>query len=271
MKKLLIITLALMCLSLASCSDDEPQKELHNHDDDIQQTESVTDNGADKDDNAENNEKPYKTQEEIDAETKVRKENAQKAMEILEAVPQYPEGYPTLKDVAEVYEKANMAIGWIISTEPMAVYDDDTIVSNGIEYKRVRPDCHYGEHALKHHADKLGETQKLIYDKKTLEAYLSTLINPEEAKEYMEDAKDLKKFAVDKAGNLYVLPFSYTPSGYGEENYTLDDNGDGTYTFNVKYTLVDEDGNVYKNRQESFDFVQIDGRWLFDDFRVIRQ
>ena len=49
------------------------------------------------------------------------------------------------------------------------------------------------------------------------------------------------------------------------------DNGDGTYTFNVKYTLVDEDGNVYKNRQESFDFVQIDGRWLFDDFRVIRQ
>ena len=271
MKKLLIITLALMCLLLASCSDNEPQKELHNHDDDIQQTEFVTDNGADKEDNAEKDEKPYKTQEEIDAETKVRKENAQKAMEILEAVPQYPEGYPTLKDVAELYEKANMAIGWIISTEPMAVYDDDTIVSNGVEYKRVRPDCHYGEHALKHHADKLGETQKLIYDKKTLEAYLSTLINPEEAKEYMEDAKDLKKFAVDKAGNLYVLPFSYTPSGYGEENYTLDDNGDGTYTFNVKYTLVDEDGNVYKNRQESFDFVQIDGRWLFEDFRVIRQ
>ena len=124
----------------------------------------------------------------------------------------------TLSLIADVYEKANMAIGWIISTEKMPYYDDDSIKVNGLEYKKVRPDCHYGAHALEHHKKELGQTEKLIYDKKTLKAYISTLINPEEAQAYMEDARDLKKIVEDEAGYLYVLPFSYIPEGYGKEN-----------------------------------------------------
>lgn len=195
----------------------------------------------------------------------------EKAVEILSAVPEYPQGYPTLEDVTLAYRKANMAVGWIIHTERVAVYDDDTLTVDGIEYKRVRPDCFYGADNLEKYKDKLENTQKLIFNFDCLEAYLCTLMSPDEAKEYITDAKDTNKFVEDENGNLYVLPFSYTPEGYGKEVYTLDDNGDGTYTFNVAYTLVDEDGNVYNEKNKSFDFVQIDGRWVFDRFFVIRQ
>ena len=194
-----------------------------------------------------------------------------KAIEVMSAVPEYPEGYPTLKDVALVYEKANMAVGWIISTERVAVYEDDTITVNGLTYKRVRPDCFYGADNLEKYADKFDDSQKLIFDMDCLEAYLCTLMSPAEAEAYIEDARDLNKFVEDENGNLYVLPFSYTPEGFGKETYTLDDNGDGTYTFNVAYTLVDENGDVYKERNASFDFIQIDGRWVFKRFRVLRQ
>lgn len=187
------------------------------------------------------------------------------------SIPKYSEDYPTLKDAAALYEKANMVIGWIIGTEEVAVYDDDSITVDGLIYKRVRPDCFYGAHNLEHHAEEIGETQKLIYDLKSLEAYIGTIINPEEAKEYMADSKELKKFTEGENGGLYVLPFYYEPTGFGEEKYSLDANDDGTYTFNVDYELIDENGEAYKERRESFDLVQLDGRWVFEDFRVIRQ
>lgn len=193
------------------------------------------------------------------------------AISLMSGVPEYPEGYPTLQDAAALYKKANMAIGWIISTEPVAVYEDDSIIVDGLTYKKVRPDCFYGKHNLEHHKDELGETQKLIYDLKSLESYIGTIINPSEVKEYMTDAKELKKFTQDENGSLYVLPFSYEPTGYGEEKYTLNKNDDNSYTFTVNYTLTDENGEVYKERSEDFEIVNIDGRWVFDDFRVIRQ
>lgn len=194
------------------------------------------------------------------------------AIDIMTKAPDYPEGYPTLTDAAALYNKANMAIGWIISTEPVAVYDNNTITIDGFEYKKVRPDCFYGVHNLNHHKDELGETQKLIFDLESLEAYLATLVSAEEARNYIEDALDLKKFAEDKNGSLYVLDFTYVPEGYGEETYTLDDNGDGTYTFNVSYQLVDENSEVYKERTKHYKLVQNEnGRWVFDEFVVIKQ
>ena len=267
MKKILTLALVITCVLLASCGGNK----IENTDISSDQVQQQTTTENVQSDKTEADEEKVKTDEEIKEAISSRKELSDKAMEVLSKIPEYPEGYPTLQDVADVYEKANMAIGWIISTEKMPYYDDDSITVNGLEYKKVRPDCHYGAHALEHHKKELGQTEKLIYDKKTLKAYLSTLINPEEAQAYMEDARDLKKIVEDEAGYLYVLPFSYVPEGYGKENYTLDDNGDGTYTFNVKYELVDENGEVYKERTEKFDFVQIDGRWVFEDFRVIRQ
>ena len=265
-KRLFMAALAVVCIVCSSCgnSNGDNVAENQNNGQNVGQTEIEADKSN-------GDSEQGKTDEEIKAEAQRVKELSKKSVEIFKKVPEYPEGYPTLKDAAALYEKANMAIGWIISTEPMAVYDDISITVDGFEYKKVRPDCFYGKHNLEHHATQLGETQKLIFDLDSLEAYIGTIINPEEVREYMEDAEDLKKFAEDEAGNLYVLPFSYTAEGFGKESYTLDDNGDGTYTFNVAYTLVDENGEIYKERTESFDLVQIDGRWVFDDFRVIRQ
>lgn len=255
----LALVCVVTCLCLVSCKDGEVKDE-GNADNQTEQQENVQ-----QEENAENDERN-------EAEAQYVDNLSKQAVDILSKVPEYPGGYPTLADAASLYKKANMAIGWIISTEPVAVYENNTITVDGLPYKKVRPDCFYGAHALSHHKDELKDTQKLIFDLDSLEAYLKTLVSAEEAKNYMEDARDLKKFTEDKNGNLYVMDFSYVPQGYGEETYTLDDNGDGTYTFNVSYQLVDEDGEVYKERVRHYDLVKNEeGRWVFDEFIVIRQ
>jgi len=261
--KLACIALAATCLALASCGKDAEKEQGTTNKapvENVQQNEQQTQQDTQSGETADNG----KDKEFVD-------DLSNQAVEIMGKLPEYPEGYPTLEDVSNVYKKANMAVGWIVSTEPVPVYDNVTITVDGIKYCRVRPDCFYGAANLQKYADKADEFQKLIFDFDSLEAYLCTLMSPQEAELYIEDAKDLKKFTEDENGYLYALPFSYTPEGFGKEVYTLDDNGDGTYTFNVKYELVDEDGKVYKEKTKEFNFIQVDGRWVFEDFVVIRQ
>lgn len=201
-------------------------------------------------------------------------DSAALALEVLKKVPEYPATYPTLDDVVAHYNKANEAIGWIIGTSKIAFDSTDIIKKNGVTYHRVKPEFHLGYHELSHHQNEIKDEDKLIYNLETLEAYLCTLINPEEVKEYMIDNKELKKFTEGKNGALYAVPFSYLVQGYNKDEdnkYSLSPNGDGSYTFTVDYYLVDDKNNKTRDRSESFDFVKIDGRWVFDNFTVVKQ
>lgn len=264
--KIALIALVAVC-SFASCSNNETVQP----DASTEQIET-TDMGNTTNETAENTETPVTssgaTKEEIDA-------LASAALEKMSKIPEYPEGYPTLEDVVEQYEKANMAVGWIVNTEKVATDLSDTYEAHGLTYYRVKPDCHYGEHELSHHASELGETEKLIYNKETFEAYLATLIHPDEATNYIIDIKesfDVPKFVENKSGALYALPYSYPVLGYGEEDtYELTDNGDGSYTFTVGYTTLNDDGSVRKENVRKFGYINVDGRWVFENFIVIKQ
>lgn len=271
MKRLFSAFILLSLLLLTCCTPDNSldknnNENEHSH---VQQNQDY----SQKDESTQKEEQSTETiinkpsKEEIDA-------LAADALEVLQQVPIYPAGYPTLDDVVEHYKKATAAIGWIIGTEKVALDSADTTKKYGLSYNRVKPDCHYGEHELAHHKEELGDTEKLIYNLETLEAYLCTLINPEEVAEYMVDNKELKKFVEADNGALYAISFSYIPEGYAkdsEDKYTLIDNGDGGYTFTVDYGVLDEDGKEKRRSKESFDFIKLDGRWIFEDFRVIKQ
>lgn len=200
---------------------------------------------------------------------------AKDALEKMAVLPEYPEDFPTLDDVVAQYEKANMAVGWIVGTEKVATDSDDTISQNGMTYNRVRPDCHYGEHELSHHASTLGETQKLIYNGETLEAYLATLISADEAHEYYIDATEksdifVPRFTTDSNGALYALPYSYEPNGFGKEEYSLAKIDADNYDFTISYEKLNSDGTVKTNKSYTMKYKNIDGRWVFENFRLIK-
>lgn len=191
------------------------------------------------------------------------------ALEKLNKVPEYPEGYPTLEDVVTQYANANTAIGWIISTAQLATDAGDTFEANGMTYQRVKPDCHLAGHNHEH-----ADEEKLIYNKETLEAYIATLIHPDEAKDYMIDLREgyeIPRIVSGDNGALYALPFTYTPSGYGDETYELTKNNDESYTFTVNYSVKSRDGGEDNLYQHSFPYTKVDGRWVFENFIVIRQ
>ena len=209
--------------------------------------------------------------EEQSGESKAQiKKLADKALERLEKMPEYPAGYPPLDDVVPQYKKANTAIGWILKTEVIATDPADTYKSDGMTYQRVKPDCHLGIHNHAH-----GEEEQLIYNKKTLEAYIATLIHPEEAKDYMidlDEGYDVPRLVTGTNGALYALTFSFSPTGYGEEEtYELSKNSDGSYTFTVNYTVKGKDGKPDRQQQHSFPYVKVDGRWVFENFIVLKQ
>ncbi len=183
------------------------------------------------------------------------------------------EGIPTAKEVTAQYQLANIAVGWITGTERVATDSADTYEYDGLTYERVRPDCYYGVSVLEALEDN-DQTNGLIYNMETLEAYLSTLIAKDEAREYIYDIEhsfDVPKFIEKENGALYALPYAYPVSGYTkEETHSLSDNGDGTYTFTVNYGIIKADGTV-KEKSHDFGYEKIDGRWVFTDFVVIKQ
>lgn len=206
-------------------------------------------------------EKP-ETKEELEA-------LAAEALSKLETLPEYPAGYPTLEDVKAHYEKANMAVGWITSTEKIAVNSADTIIKNGLRYTRVRPDCQYGASELKKLAH--VETEKLIYNLETLRAYYETLLCKQDAEDYMQDIADIRRFTEGDNGALYVIDFSYLPDGYtNDEEYSLTKINNDKYEFAVNYGVKTKDGGV-KRHDETMYFIKEDGRWVLEDFRVIKQ
>ena len=261
LKKTLIL-LSAICVSacMASCVTEDNFTDILADDDYVYEKEPVK----------EKEPAPEKT-----GETKAQiKALAKEALEKMKVITEYPAGFPTLDDVVAQYNKANMVVGWIINTEEIATDASDTYEAHGMAYQRVKPDCHYGAHELEHHKDALGETEKLIYNKETLEAYLATLIHPEEAKDYMIDLKegyDVPRLISGNNGALYALTFTYSPSGYGEEEtYELTKNNDGSYTFTVNYTVKGSDGEE-KSYKHNFPYVKVDGRWVFENFIVIKQ
>lgn len=276
-KTAIVLCTVLSLLAVSSCSDTEKKNVSDTKTDDktkvsdtVKDSEENSDkeNDSNKSDVKKDNNENKQTEEEIDA-------LAKEALEKMAVLPEYPDTYPTLDDVVAQYEKANMAVGWIVGTEKVATNSDDTITRNGMTYNRVRPDCQYGEHELSHHASQLGETQKLIYNGETFEAYLATLVSADEAHEYYIDATEksdvfVPRFATVSNGALYALPYSYEPSGFGKEEYSLSKIDNDHYSFTVSYERLNDDGSLKANRSYTMNYSKIDGRWVFENFRLIK-
>lgn len=193
------------------------------------------------------------------------------ALEKLSAVPEYPAGYPTLEDVVAQYKRANEAIGWIVGTEKIATDLDYTHEAHGLTYSKVLADCYLGAK----NAGKNPDADMLIYNKETLEAYIATLIDEEDAYNYILDITesfDVPKFIESKNGELYALPYAFPAKGYGEEDeYELIANADGSYTLKVTYDILDENDEVEKQGEYKAKYVKKNGRWVFENFRVVKQ
>ena len=83
---------------------------------------------------------------------------------------------------------------------------------------------------------------------------------------------DVPRITAASNGALYALTYPYTPEGYGEDDkYELTPNGDGSYTFSVTYTTLADDGSVEGEYTKNYGYENVDGRWVFTNFRVIKQ
>ncbi len=269
MKKILVFLLALLAAMLFASCDNSDEYEFINgsgaSSSSKPQTEESEDIGGEKTDKEkEEIQTPTETKAEIDS-------LAAAALEKMSVIPKYPAGYPTLEDVVAQYEKANEAIGWIVGTELVANDGDDSYTAKGLKYNRVLPDCYLGSK----NAGKNPDAEKLIYNKETLQAYFATLIHPDEARDYILDITqsfDVPKFIERENGSLYVLPYAFPAAGYGEENtYELKKNNDESYTLYVHYTTLDENDEVKGEYTYPVDYIKLDGRWVFENFIVIKQ
>jgi len=269
MKNILVFLAALLAAMLFASCDNSEEYEFINGSGEASsskpQTQETLDNNEEKTDKEkEENQTPKQTKAEIDA-------LAAAALEKMSVIPQYPAGYPTLEDVVAQYERANEAIGWIVGTELVANDGDDSYTAKGMKYNRVLPDCYLGSKK----AGKNPDADKLIYNKETLQAYFATLIHPDEARDYILDITesfDVPKFVENSVGALYVLPYAFPAAGYGEENtYELKKNNDESYTLYVHYTTLDENDEVKGEHTYAVDYIKLDGRWVFENFIVIKQ
>lgn len=260
-KRIFCIVLSLMILTFCSCGTDGEKTG----------GKETTVNK----DTAENVQESAGEQEYVPEDTGLSKKDveslANAALQKLNVIPEYPAGYPTLEDVSSQYEEATRAIGWIVGTELVATDADYTYMAHGMKYYRVLPDCYLGSVL----AGKNPDADKLIYNKETLEAYFATLMTKEDAENYVldiEDSFEIPRFIESENGELYALPYAFPPAGYGEENtYDLKNNGDGTYTLSVHYTTLDDEDNVEGEHTYNVKYVQEDGRWVFENFRVVKQ
>ena len=260
MKKILC---ALICavIVFAFCSCTFQEERIDDFADDVTKQEES------------NEEKPVKdtAKEEKRLSKKEVQTLADAAIEKMSVVPEYPEGYPTLDDVVAQYKRANEAVGWIVGTELVATDGNYTIDAHGMTYSKVLPDCYLGAKS----AGKKKDADMLIYNMKTLEAYIATLICADEAHEYIIDIDysfEVPKFVEDKNGELYALPYAFPAAGYGEnDTYELSANADGSYTLSVTYDILDENDEVIKQRVYNVKYVNENGRWVFENFRVVKQ
>lgn len=221
--------------------------------------------------------KPVEDQPSKDTVQDISKEEvsklAEEALIKLKTIPEYPEGYPTLDDVVAQYKKACQAIGWIVNTELAASDGDYGYDAHGMTYYKVLPDCYLG--AAK--AGKDPDAEKLIYNKETLEAYLATLISADEARDYVldiDDSFEIPKFVEAGNGALYVLPYAFPPAGYGDDStdtFDLTANDDGSYTLSVHYNTLDDEDNVEATHTYDVKYVNKDGRWVFENFLLVKQ
>ena len=255
-KTVAVLAAVMAAVAFASCKQ-EPQREIKVPEPEYEPTPMV-----DIKDKEENQTYGKESKEEIKA-------LASAALEKLGAKFE-SSSEPTIESVYSQYEAANRAIGWIINTSFIATDEEDTYKAFGMTYERVLPDCQYGK--------KAGESQdneKLIYNKETLEAYLATLIHPDEASDYMVDLEDgfeIPRIIEASNGALYALPYYYEPEGYGKEDkYNLTKNNDGSYTFVVTYTVLGDEGEEDREYTRNFRYANVDGRWVFERFVVIKQ
>lgn len=263
MKKISVFLAALLALlCLAACDKSEEYDFINGNDDSL-----AEDTNQDKtENNKQATESDRVTKKEVDA-------LAAAALEKMSVVPEYPEGYPTLDDVVAQYKKACQAIGWIVNTELAASDGDYGYDAHGMTYYKVLPDCYLG--AAK--AGKDPNAEKLIYNKETLEAYLATLISADEARDYVldiDDSFEIPKFVEAGNGALYVLPYAFPPAGYGDDStdtFDLTANGDGSYTLSVHYNTLDDEDNVEATHTYDVKYVKKDGRWVFENFLLVKQ
>ena len=198
---------------------------------------------------------------------------ANAALEKMRAVPEYPEGYPTLDDVVAQYKRTCQAVGWIVGTE-LAAYDGDYgYKAYDMTYYKVLPDCYLGSKD----AGKNPDAEQLIYNMETLEAYFATLVTADEAKDYIldiEDSFEVPKFVENEKGELYVLPYAFPPAGYADDStdtFELFANDDGSYTLTVHYSTLDDEDNIDREHTYDVKYVNENGRWVFENFRLVKQ
>ena len=265
-KRLLAALIAAAAVAaLCSCSFQEERIDAEASDDIKQETsKEQQENTVDEEPAYE--QEPALSKEEVNA-------LAAAALEKLNVIPEYPAGHPTLDDVVSQYKKTCEAIGWIVGTELVATDGDYAHEAYGMKYYKVLPDCYLGSKL----AGKNPDAQQLIYNKETLEAYLATLITETDAHEYVIDIKEsfeVPKFTESKNGELYALPYAFPPAGYADDStdtFELTSNGDGSYTLTVHYNTLDDDDNIEAECSYDVKYVKKDGRWVFEDFILVKQ
>lgn len=257
-KNWVCVFLAALCVFLCSCQFQE------------ERIDSQYDEGV-KPENKK--EETFVPEESGEKENKISKQELQtlaaSALEKLTAVPEYPDGYPTIDDVTAQYKKACEAVGWIAGTEKVATDSAYPLEAFGLTYYKVLPDCYLGSND----AGKNPESEKLIYNLETLEAYMATLMDAQSAEDYIIDISesfDIPKFIEDKNGELYALPYAFPAAGYEDDDaFALTPNVDGSYTLSVEYTF--DDGEGKENYTYSVKYANVDSRWVFDNFRLVKQ
>lgn len=195
------------------------------------------------------------------------------ALERLNTLPEYPEGYPALDDVVDQYKRTCRTIGWIVGTELVATDADYTYEAHGMKYYKVMPDCYLGAA----NAGKHPEAEMLIYNKETFKAYLATMISADEAADYIADIDEsfeVPRFIENENGELYALPYAFPPAGYADDStdtFELTANDDGSYTLTVHYNTLDDNDNVDREHTYDVKYVNEGGRWVFKNFRLVKQ
>ncbi|MBR2021229.1 MAG: hypothetical protein IJ939_02225, partial [Clostridia bacterium] len=68
--------------------------------------------------------------------------------------------------------------------------------------------------------------------------------------------------------------YAFPPAGYADDStdtFELSANDDGSYTLSVHYNTLDDEDNIEDELVYNVKYVNKDGRWVFENFRLVKQ